>query len=118
MKKLDCKLLVVVMMVLLLFLVLPSCTKHSKAFQDMTSKEKATWMLSVYNAQYDDYKFQAARLDLDEVQKKLLRSKKEVFTEVYPLIMTYTGYVDSGVIPVPELETMIVTNLERLLGML
>lgn len=81
----------------------------------MTPKEKATWMLSIYNAQYDDYLVQAARTDLTEEEKKILRSKKEIMTEVYPAIELYAGYANSGVLPGDELETLIISRLNQLL---
>lgn len=84
----------------------------------MEPKERVTWMLSIYNAQYEDYKTQAARTDLTEAQKEILREKKKVLTKVYPLIETYAEYVNVGTVPSQELETLIVSNLETLLKLL
>jgi len=81
----------------------------------MNPKEKATWGMSIYNAQYDDYKFQVARLDLDEAQKDVLREKKKVLTEVYPVLMLYNGYAESGVLPPMETEVLMINLLTRLL---
>lgn len=72
-------------------------------------------MLSIYNAQYDDYLIQAKRTDLTEEEKKILRQKKEIMTEVYPAINLYAGYADSGALPDSDLETLIVSKLNQLL---
>ena len=104
--------------ILLSIFFVVSCMQNVKTFQDMNAMEKSTWMLSVYNAQFEDYKFQAARLDLDEERKVVLRVKKQILTEVYPLISVYAGYASSGIIPAIDLETAIITNLERLLYMI
>lgn len=97
----------------------------------MAPEEKATWMLSIYNGQYASYMtttghtksadgdwLKTSDPELDEAQKEVLREKKKILTEVYPMIGTYAGYADSGVIPDADLETLIVQNLERLLGMI
>ena len=107
---------IVAILLSLMFVV--SCAHNVKTMAEMNPMEKATWMLSVYNAQYEDYKFQAARVDLDEERKAVLRIKKQILTEVYPLISVYAGYASSGIIPAIDLETAIITNLERLLYMI
>ena len=104
-----------VLVVAVLFLI--GCPQGMKSLDEMTPQEKAVWMLSVYNAQYDDYLFQVDKPDLTEDDKKILREKKEILKEVYPLIELYTGYVDSGVIPTLETETLIMQNIDRLLSM-
>lgn len=110
--------LLMAMLLVLPILTLTACPPNQKTLSEMSGKEKATWMLSVYNAQYADYKVQAARTDLDEAKKEILREKKKILTEVYPLIKIYVGLVDTGVLPDVDLETTIIQNLERLLGML
>ena len=103
--------------ILLSLMFVVSCAGNIKTLNEMNPKEKAVWMLSVYNAQYDDYKFQASRVDLDNERKDVLRIKKQILTEVYPLIAVYAGYAGSGIIPAVDLETAIIKNLERLLYM-
>ena len=104
--------------ILLSAMFVMSCAHGIKTLDEMNPKEKAVWMLSVYNAQYEDYKFQTARVDLNEDRKAVLRVKKQILTEVYPLISVYSGYAGSGIIPAVDLETAIITNLERLLYMI
>jgi len=104
--------------ILLSLMFVMSCAHGGKSFTEMTPVEKATWMLSVYNAQYADYQFQSARTDLDEERKEVLRTKKKILSEVYPMISVYSGYAGSGVIPAVDLENAIIVNLERLLYMM
>jgi uncharacterized cupredoxin-like copper-binding protein len=85
-------------------------------FDEMNSKQKATWMNEVYSFQYDDYKMMAAMPNLTENQKKAMRTKKKVLTEVWPLINLYSGYVDTGIIPAVELESQIMSLLNRLIA--
>ena len=106
-----------VLIILLIMPVLTACPKDGKSFKDMSAKEKSIWMMGIYNGQYADYEVQAARTDLDEAQKEVLRNKKKILTEVYPLIGVYSGYADSGIIPAVDLESLIVQNLEQLLSM-
>ncbi len=82
---------------------------------DMNPKELATWALGVYNVQYDNYKVLAARTDLTEDYKAMLRKKKKVLMELWPLLKLYTGYVDSGVIPTQALETKIIGLIDDLI---
>lgn len=87
-----------------------------KPITEMAPKEKATWMLGVYNAQYKDYQQQAAMADsLTEEAREVMRAKKEILTKVYPLIKMYNGYVDTGVLPDKEVEEQIITLLNSLL---
>lgn len=93
----------------------------------MEPKERATWMLSVYNSQFSDYMNTAgfvkqegkwvkvAEPELSEAQKKLMREKKKLLTDVHPAIKLYSGYAETGVIPDDELETMIVSKLNQLM---
>ena len=91
------------------------CPHQGKTLQEMSPKEKATWMMSIYNSQYDDYQLQVVRTDLTETERKVLRYKKEVFSEVFPAIELYAGYANSGVIPGDELETLIISRLNQLM---
>ena len=83
----------------------------------MTPKEKAVWMMDLYNGQFNDYKIQAAKPDLTEEQKVILRKKKEILTEVYPLIKLYVGYADSGVLPPADTEAVIMRLTNELLSL-
>ncbi len=81
----------------------------------MTPKELATWALGVYNAQYDNYAKLSVRTDLTEDYKKMLRKKKALMIEIWPLLRLYVGYVDSGMVPTQELETQIIGLIDDLI---
>lgn len=99
--------------ILVLFLV--ACAGQDvKPVSEMTPKEKATWMLSMYNKQYDDYLVVAAKPDLTEAQKEVLRKKKKIMQEVYPLIELYSSYVEAGSVPTKETEAQIINYLNEL----
>jgi hypothetical protein len=99
-------------------LFLGACAQLSAPFKrdysDMSDAEKATWMLSTYNDQYDAYQADAGKLTLSEAQKEYLRGKKRVLEEVYPLMMDYAEYVKTGKVPSASLEKNILDKFERL----
>ena len=78
-----------------------------KPLSEMTPKEKATWMMSIYSSQAEDYKRMVKRPDLTNEQKAILRNKKDVAKQVWPLINTYRTYVNSGAVPTREVEEQI-----------
>lgn len=83
----------------------------------LTPKDAADWMLSIYNAQYDEYKswfaWDAATNDFKKdvngnaimkagtppAQVAILQKKKQIFKEVWPLILTYAEYAKTGTVP-------------------
>jgi hypothetical protein len=85
-----------------------------KPVSEMTPKEKATFFMGVYNSQAEDYKAMVAKPNLTNEQKQVLREKKKVLTEVYPLIQSYTTYVDAGAMPTPEVEASIMNLINQL----
>ena len=79
--------------------VMASCCifKGVTAYEDMTPKQKAVWMMSVYNAQYADYQAKAAHPEtLTEDQVRILRVKKDALKVAWPLIKTFNVLVDTG----------------------
>lgn len=85
-----------------------------KPLSEMTPKEKATWMMSVYNSQAEDYKRMVQRPDLTNEQKAILRNKKVIAEKVWPLINTYRTYVNSGAVPTREVEGEIIKLINDL----
>ena len=98
----------------LVVLVLLANCAGIKPITDMTPKQKATFFMSVYNSQYDDYRSMAALTTLTEEQKQVMRAKKRIMTEVYPLITLYVSWVDSGAVPSPEIELQIINLINQL----
>lgn len=132
--------LLVLVLVLVAF-VFVGCQNNIKTPDEMTPKEKAAFFLSMYNKQFDGYLDtiidpalpfaerealkesikDGAVLPADKMnpnltneQKDILRTKKEIMTEVYPLISLYTSYAESGSVPSAETETQIISLLDRL----
>lgn len=104
--------LLVSIFALLLFF---GCTMDGlKPVSQMTPKEKLAWMLSFYNAQDANYKALASTPTLTDGQKEILRKKKAVMVEVYPLIELYSSYVMAGAAPTAALEENIINYLDRL----
>ena len=120
-------------LVIIVLILLCSCSLigNGKSIDSMTPKEKALWMFTVYNAEYADYmtttgyiwddvekewKKQKSPV-LTEDQKKILRSKKEALSAVYPLIKIYDSAVNKGDNPDGEVEKQIIdllTNIQKL----
>lgn len=98
----------------LVFAVSLSCVPQAgkgeaiKPLSEMTPKEKATWMMSVYSAQAEDYKRMVKRPDLTNDQKAILRNKKAVAKKLWPLINSYRTYVNAGAVPTQEVEGEII----------
>ncbi len=69
-----------------------------KAVQDMSPREKATWMMALYNTKYEEYVAAAAKPDLVEDERKVLRVKKDALTVAWPLIKAYVSYVETGAV--------------------
>jgi hypothetical protein len=85
-----------------------------QSFEDMTPKQKATWMMGVYNAQFDDYKLKVALPNLTNDEKAVLRAKREILTQVYPLIQAYDMTQASGGTPTVTAERQVTSMLNQL----
>ena len=76
----------------------------------LTPQDASDWMLSIYNAQYADYKtwfyldattgLEKLKPNTPEAQARILQQKKAIFKEVWPLILTYADYAKTGTVPV------------------
>lgn len=87
--------------VLLSLIILVSCSQ-------LTAKKTSIWMNSMYNAQYNEYLtwFEKdsegnwkTKDSVSEEQKNILRMKKRIFTELYPLIEAYAIYASTSQSP-------------------
>ena len=97
------------------------------AHQELTSKHTALWMNKTYNVEYSEYLSHftvedngyVLRPGTTEKQIEILKKKKTILTEVYPLIRIYTqyeldGYVPAGVI-MTEVESRIMLLINQLI---
>lgn len=104
-----------ILVALVAVLVVSACgIKDLKPISEMSPQEKATFFLSVYNKQYENYNITVKRPDLTAAQVKVLEEKKKIMTEVYPMISLYAGYVNAGALPDASEEKAIIDYLDRL----
>ena len=93
---------------------------NSKSFVDMTPKEKSTYFMSWYNAQYDDAKQMGALAQqgrLTDAQLMVYRAKKDLLTEARPLIGAYDMIVAAGEAPSPEQEQAIMALMNKMVAL-
>lgn len=118
------------LIVLLCFGLVTGCSfTGAKIFDQMSSVEKATYLYSVYNSQYDDYMIKMGySMDergtwvktfspkLTEQERKVLRDKKKILIKVRPLIKAYGSQVQSnGGAAIPrDIELKIMELLNQL----
>lgn len=94
--------------------------------QGATPQNQLITMYDIYNVQYADYMYKTgfekqngiwvktSTPSLLDEQKDILRVKKKILTEVYPLIQTYDVLVQSeGPVP-PDLQLKIMNLLDKL----
>jgi hypothetical protein len=122
---------IAVLIVLLLVLPVLGCYSvgggDTKGWTDMSPMEKSTYAMAVYNRQYEDYMSQVGynqdatgawvaggEVDLSEDQKEMLRSKKDILSNLYSAIQLYKGQMQFGNTPSPETEQEIYDLLNRL----
>jgi hypothetical protein len=108
-----------ILIVFLLVLSLASCAwlKENlgiKPYSEMSAKEKVTFLLKIYNSQYDDYKMVAADPKITEAQRVTLRIKKQILIEVYPVLQALDLNVAEGKPLAPALEVKAMELLTRL----
>ena len=80
----------------------------------LTTKDKATWAMEIYDAQYDDYVDMVKRPGLSVEQKQALKYKKEVLTKAELVIKTYVSIVDAGGKPPAELDKQLTSLINDL----
>jgi len=106
---------------LILLIFLAGCMtldiNRPKSISEMTPKERGAWFLGIYNSQDKDYRNMVARSDLTNDQKKVLRDKKAIMVQVYPMIKTYNTYIDSGAVPTKAVEDQIIQLINDLTGL-
>jgi hypothetical protein len=86
-----------------------------KPYSEMTPKEKMVFLYSSYNKQYDDYKVQVVKPNLTNIDKNVLRGKKEILTKVYPFIQAADLALVEGK-PFDSITEKLITGYLRQLG--
>ena len=110
------------LIVILIFVFVAGCSAMTgggdlKSWGEMSTKEKATFLMSVYNKQYDSYMQLYAKDNRTEADNKYLRDKKVALEIVYPYIDTYAQYADTGTIPPATVEQAALEAVNKLLNM-
>ena len=104
---------------LLMLVFLSSCTALGmKSWAERSPKEKALAILDAYNAEFQNTLNMALKPNLTDAQKQVVRQKKAVLTQLYPLIQLYLGTVEAGGIPSVKDEQAILNLIDQLGGKL
>lgn len=87
------------------------------SFNSLTPKQKATWAMNVYNAEFADHQLKSSFPDLTESEKTVLREKKKILTELYSIIKLYDAVAGQGVGDKDLEQAMLtyITQIERLI---
>lgn len=89
----------------------------AKSYADMGPKERATYVMSIYNDQYDLYLREAKIPDMTEEKKEVLRQKKTLMKELYPYVGLYSEYADQGEFAPADVEMALMAIMDKLLGL-
>jgi hypothetical protein len=113
---------VVCMMVLLFLMSLfvvacPTNNGQMTSFSEMTTKDKASFIMSTYSKQYDSYLALYNRGNLTDAEKEVLKSKYDLLGELYPYINLYVGYAEEGAIPPETTEEVLLELINRLVSL-
>ena len=102
---------------LLLVMFLAGCaTLGVKPWAERTPKEKALVILEAYNAEFQNTLSMALNPNLTESQKQVVRQKKAILMQLYPLIQLYVGVIEAGGIPSASDEQAILNLIDQLGG--
>lgn len=97
------------------FIACATLQEANKSFDQMTTKEKAIYIMSMYNKQYDDYLslYQKGNHTIEE--KKILKTKYDLLKELNPYVNLYITYADQNTIPTEEVEKRLIEIIRKLL---
>jgi hypothetical protein len=91
----------------------------------ITQRDVATWANNIYSAQYDDYltwfdkqpdESYVLKPNVPEKQIDILVAKKAIFTELEPLLVIYSLYVETGVAPAGTIIVDVEARLVKLVN--
>jgi hypothetical protein len=106
-----------VALVLLLASLYGCASMGGKSWAQMSPKERATQIMSIYNDQYELYLREAKIPELTEAKKEVLREKKKLLTELYPYIGMYSGYAEKDIFAPADIEMAVMSVMDKLLGL-
>ena len=105
---------------LLLIVFVAGCATFNlglKPWSERSPKEKASYFMSIYNAQYNDTLSMASSATLTDAQRKVVRAKKDVLMKLWPAIQAYDTIAVHGGIPTQLDEQVILDYINRLATM-
>lgn len=76
----------------------------------ITMKQQATQWMDIYNMQYEDTMAIMKNPYATESQKEIGRKKKEILTELWPMLKVYVSIVENGGTPSSE-DTQKISDL-------
>lgn len=79
--------------------------------EQMSPRELATYAMSLYNSQYNDYMARVTLSDLSDVEKTVLKTKRASLVTAWPILRTFAWYVDTGQVPPAGLQAQVITWL-------
>ena len=83
----------------------------------LTAKQQASIWLGIYNAQYDDAMFVMSSPAATAAQKDIAKKKKEILTQVWPLLKIYVSAVDNNGTPTASDTAQLVELINKLTTM-
>ena len=101
----------------ILALFLAGCSTlsvNAKPWAQQTPKERANFMLGIYNSQYDDTLRMATDPLSTDAQKAMVVKKKAILGQIRPLLTAYLVMVDAGMRPTPEDEAALLNLINQL----
>lgn len=91
--------------------------ENVKSYSEMSPKERATYITSIYNDQYELYLREAKIDPMPEEKAKVLRQKKVLMMQLYPYIKTYNNFAEQGVFAPEDIEMTVMEIMNKLLGL-
>ena len=104
-------------LLILAAVLIAGCTTMSvnaKPWAQQTPKERANFILGVYNAQYDDTMRMATDPLSTPAQKAIVVKKKSVLKQIQPILSLYIQAVDQGMSVSPEDEAALLALINQL----
>jgi len=90
---------------------------NTAAWGDKSPKEKSLYFIQLYNQQYDDTMFMATNPNITDAQKRIVVTKKNMLTKLWPMIRTYDSIAANGGIPSAADEQAILVLINDLVTM-
>jgi len=98
---------------------------------NLTPKQGAAWMNNIYSAQYDEYltwfdktivndkPIYTLKANVPEKQIEILKVKKQIFSELEPLLKEYSAYAATGKKTplIDQVSQKAITLVQRLIDM-